>query len=266
MIHCQSVSLRNEYYGIKAETDTIECMSALKKIFANPQICIIIPAFNEASIIQKVTKDAIKTFKKSEYSISVVVVNDGSKDLTPHKAKKGGAIVIDHIVNTGAGGATSTGIRYAEINNFDIAATMDADGQHDPEDVLRGIKVLLETKADLLIGSRLIDSKGMSRVKVIGNRGLGFITYLLFGVASTDSQSGLRLFSRHAIENLRWETPGYEFCSEMLWRAKQQKMNIKEYSIKAIYTEYSKAKGQNNWNAVNIIKSLLKRRISEFLR
>jgi hypothetical protein len=84
-------------------------------------------------------------------------------------------------------------------------------------------------------------------------------------VASTDSQSGLRIFSRKSIEQLRWKTSGYEFCSEMLWRAKQQKLKLSEYPIEAIYTDYSKSKGQNNWNAINIIKRLLKRRIVEFL-
>ncbi|MDB5180433.1 MAG: hypothetical protein JWO54_191, partial [Candidatus Saccharibacteria bacterium] len=72
-------------------------------------------------------------------------------------------------------------------------------------------------------------------------------------------------FSRKAIEQLRWQASGYEFCSEMLWRAKQQKLLVSEYSIKAIYSDYSKGKGQNNWNAINIVKSLLKRRIMEFL-
>lgn len=209
--------------------------------------------------------NATKTFRASSFKTTVVVVNDSSKDGTSDIAKRCGAIVIDHILNTGAGGATATGLRYAQQQGYDIAATMDADGQHDPHDVLKGIKKVSSSDVDLLIGSRLIDSKGMSKVKVLGNRGLSFITYLLFGINSTDSQSGLRIFSRRALEELRWKTNGYEFCSEMLWRAKQQKMNIDEYPIKAIYTEYSQAKGQNNWNAVNIIKSLLKRRVAELL-
>jgi hypothetical protein len=103
----------------------------------------------------------------------------------------------------------------------------------------------------------------MSKSKVIGNKGLGAITYILFGIDSTDSQSGLRIFSRRALESLRWKTSGYEFCSEMLWRAKQQKLRISEYPIQAIYTDYSKSKGQNNWNGINIIKSLIRRRIVE---
>jgi glycosyltransferase involved in cell wall biosynthesis len=230
------------------------------------KVCVVVPAYNESAVIQAVIKKAIKAFGKSPHSISIVVVDDGSKDNTSSEAKKGGAKVIKHILNSGAGGATATGLRYAEKNDFDIAATMDADGQHAPEDILKGIDYIVNTKADLVIGSRLIDSSGMSRVKVLGNWGLSFITYLLFGINSTDSQSGLRLFSRKALENLHWETNGYEFCSEMLWRAKQQKLVIDEYPIKAIYTDYSKGKGQNNWNAINIIKSLFKRRLSEFLR
>jgi glycosyltransferase involved in cell wall biosynthesis len=229
------------------------------------KICIVIPAFNEAVTIAEVIKGIKKALGKSRFKFEVVCINDGSTDETAAIAQKHGAIVINHILNTGAGGATATGLRYAEKNGFDIAATMDADGQHDPKDVVKGVESLIKQKHDLLIGSRLIDSRGMSRVKVLGNRGLSFVTYILFGINSTDSQSGLRVFSRRALSELKWKTRGYEFCSEMLWRAKQQNMKIAEYPIKAIYTSYSKAKGQNNWNAVNIVKSLLKRRIAELL-
>jgi hypothetical protein len=103
----------------------------------------------------------------------------------------------------------------------------------------------------------------MSRVKLLGNRGLSFITYVLFGINVTDSQSGLRVFSKRALTSLKWKTSGYEFCSEMLWRARQLKLAIEEYPIKAIYTDYSKAKGQNNWNAFNIVKTLVTRRVVE---
>ena len=140
---------------------------------------------------------------------------------------------------------------------------MDADGQHAPEDVLAGITQIDERQADLLIGSRLIDSTGMSKTKVLGNKGLSLVTKLLFGINVTDSQSGLRIYSRRAIDDLDWKSTGYEFCSEMIWRAKQAGMAIGEYSIKAIYTDYSRAKGQNNWNAINIVKRLFKQRLTE---
>jgi glycosyltransferase involved in cell wall biosynthesis len=227
------------------------------------RICIVIPAYNEASTIESVIRGMKKELKESPYINEIVVIDDGCSDETASIARKNGALVISHILNTGSGGATATGLSYAKQNDFDIAATMDADGQHAPHDVIRGVDEIIKRNHDLLIGSRLINSDGMSRVKVLGNKGLSFVTYLLFRVNSTDSQSGLRIYSRRALEQLQWETQGYEFCSEMLWRAKQIGLNISEYSIKAIYTEYSKRKGQNNWNAVNIVKSLLKHRITE---
>lgn len=235
----------------------------IKTMKAVNRVCIVIPAYNEGTVIESVVKDILLKLKKTNYEYTVVVVNDGSKDNTSEQARSGGAIVIDHILNTGAGGATATGLSYANQNNFDFAITMDADGQHLASDVIKGISVAKNSNADLLIGSRLIDTAGMSKVKVLGNKGLSVITKILFGVDVTDSQSGLRVYSKTALESLRWKTSGYEFCSEMLWRAKQLKLEIAEYPIKAVYTEYSKAKGQNNWNAINIIKSLVKRRIVE---
>ena len=224
------------------------------------------PAYNESQVIAEVIKNAKKTFAKAkEYTIDVVVVNDGSKDTTSSEAKKSGAIVIDHILNSGAGGATLTGLAYAKKYGYDVAATMDADGQHDPDDVLNGIVASDRRNVDLLIGSRLIDSEGMSKTKVLGNKGLSLITRLLFGADVTDSQSGLRIFSRSSIETLTWRSTGYEFCSEMIWRANQSRLSIEEYPIKAIYTDYSRAKGQNNWNAINIVRRLFKQRLVELL-
>lgn len=215
-------------------------------------------------MLTQVLENAQAAFCKSTFKIDIVVVNDGSKDTTAADASRSGAITINHILNSGAGAATATGLSYASQNGYDFAATMDADGQHRPEDVIEGIRKITQVNADLLIGSRLIDSRGMSPIKLVGNKGLSIITYVLFGINVTDSQSGLRIFSKKALEQLRWQTSGYEFCSEMLWRARQQGMNVEEYAIEAIYTDYSKSKGQNNWNGVNIVKSLVKRRILEF--
>lgn len=227
------------------------------------KVYVVIPAYNEASVIKDVVKNITLEMKKTSYDFTVVVVDDGSKDDTAQQAKKAGATVIEHILNSGAGGATATGLSFASQNGADYAVTMDADGQHLPEDVVRGIKEAEVRQNDLLIGSRLINSEGMSKIKTLGNKGLSFITFILFGVNSTDSQSGLRVFSRNALENLRWKTSGYEFCSEMLWRAKQLDLVIDEYPITAVYTEYSKGKGQSNWNAINIVKGLMRRRIAE---
>jgi glycosyltransferase involved in cell wall biosynthesis len=226
-------------------------------------VCVIIPAFNESKVISKVVSDIQSKFAKQPYDYQVVVVDDKSTDNTAAEAYQANVHVVRHLLNQGAGGATSTGLRYSAINNFDYAITMDADGQHQANDAIACLKNAIDNNTDLLIGSRLIDKRGMSRVKVLGNRGLTFITWLLFRVSVTDSQSGLRVFSRKSLRMLEWKSTGYEFCSEMIWRADQLGLTIKEHPITAIYTDYSVSKGQNNWNGINIVKSLLRRRIVE---
>jgi glycosyltransferase involved in cell wall biosynthesis len=229
------------------------------------KVCVVLPAYNEDRVISEVIKGIHKEFSNTKYDFEIVVIDDGSTDKTSEFATKSGAKTIRHILNVGSGGATATGLSYAQQNGFDVAVTVDADGQHHPEDVLAGVNILTNGNTDLLIGSRLINKEGMSKLKVLGNRGLTFITYVLFGVNVTDSQSGLRIFSKRALNTLRWKTSGYEFCSEMLWRAKQIGLKIHEFPIKTIYTDYSISKGQNNWNAYNIIKSLLRRRFLELI-
>lgn len=227
------------------------------------KIAIIMPAYNEATVIDAVVRNLTAALSKEDFNCTVIIINDGSSDDTSAVAKKTKAIVIDHILNSGAGSATATGLQYARKNNFDIVVTMDSDGQHLPKDVVRGIKELYKGQTDLLIGSRLMDATGMSKIKIVGNRGLSTLTHIFFGVNVTDSQSGLRIFSQKALSSIYWKSSGYEFCSEMLWRAKQQGLTIAEYPIEAVYTNYSKSKGQSNWNAINIVKSLLKSRLVE---
>lgn len=229
------------------------------------KIAIIIPAHNEARAIGKVIDNIKKEMKKTSYDFATIVVNDCSTDNTSVVAKKSGSIVIDHILNIGGSGSnpTLTGLELARQNNFDIAVTVDADGQHNVNDVIKGIEMMQKTNADLLVGNRLANNSGMSKTKIIGNQGLSLITRLLFGTKISDSQSGLRVYSRNAIEKLSWKADGFEFCSEMIWRAQQANLKTDEFPIQAIYTDYSRSKGQNNWNGINIVKALVRQRFTE---
>src|SRR3989344_9314988 len=121
------------------------------------RICVVIPAYNEASVIGDVITNTKIAFKKANLKATVVVVNDNSSDSTSSVARKAGAMVIDHILNSGAGGATATGLSYEEQNGHDNAVTMDADGQHDPSDVVEGVKRLLASKTDLLIDRKSVN-------------------------------------------------------------------------------------------------------------
>ena len=222
----------------------------------NKKIWVVIPAYNEEKMIGKVV-DSLKR----ENLKNIIVVNDGSKDKTAKVAKAYGAKVYSHIINRGLGGALNTGISAALLNGANIIATCDADGQHAPADLKRAINIVNKKNVDVVIGSRLLDSRGMPFFRKIGNFGLNIITYILFGVYSTDTQSGLRVFSRKAAEKINIKTSKMEVSSEIIREIGKNKLKLKEIPIKAIYTDYSMKKGQKNINAFRILYKLTLRRI-----
>jgi UDP-N-acetylglucosamine---dolichyl-phosphate N-acetylglucosaminyltransferase len=223
------------------------------------KVCVIIPVYNEEKIISETLLSIPKKVKNK--TVDVVVVNDGSTDNTSEVVMLHKRVhLINHILNFGAGAATRTGLHYAKTKKYDYVVTMDADGQHHPKDVEKVLIAVMNKEADMVIGSRLIESKGMPWYRKLGNNGLSIITYMVFGVRVKDSQSGLKALNHKAIIKLDWHSNRFAFCSEMLWRAKREGLSIKEIPITAIYTEYSLAKGQSNWGALDILKQLIKRR------
>lgn len=229
------------------------------------QAIILIPAYNEGSVIGDVLDKLLKDLKSIELAADVLVVNDGSNDNTADEVRKHKQIkLVNHIMNSGAGAANRTGLGYARDKGYRYAVTMDADGQHDSQDAARVIKELLKDESDIVIGSRLINSEGMPWYRVMLNKGGGLFTFLLFGIYVGDSQSGLRGFNRKALEKITFHSNNYTYNSELMWRIKQNGLLIKEIPIKAIYSDYSLAKGQTNWEVVHIVRELVKYRLLEF--
>ncbi len=229
---------------------------------------IILPAYNEAEVISKVIDGLPRTveYKSRKMPTKIVVVNDGSHDDTAAVvARRSHVQLINHILNSGAGAATRTGLNYALEQGADYAITMDADGQHAAKDVIRLAEEAMKDLDDFIIGSRLLETRGMPWYRIVGNKFLSFTTYLIFGVSVSDSQSGLKAFNRTALQKITFHSNNYAFCSEMLWKAHQQKLRIREIPIQAIYTDYSLRKGQSNWGAIHIIRQLLKRRLLDFI-
>ncbi|MEI6237839.1 MAG: glycosyltransferase family 2 protein, partial [Candidatus Saccharibacteria bacterium] len=224
---------------------------------SKPLVGIVIPAFNESSSIQQVLSNLPNSI--NNYGCQIIVVNDGSTDNTADIVTQyKNIILINHLLNSGAGAATRTGLDYARQLGCEFVATMDSDGQHDINDVIKLFNYAFNHPAvDLIIGSRLINSKGMPWYRVLGNKGLSFFTFLVFGIFVTDSQSGLKVFNKKALVSIKFYSNNYAFCSEILWQAHKKQFKIKELPIKAIYSEYSKSKGQSNWNGFNIVRQML---------
>jgi len=191
--------------------------------------------------------------------VDVVVVNDGSGDNTQFEAERAGFSTVNHAINRGLGAAIKTGIEYAKEKKADIMVTFDGDGQHDPSDIEKIIWPVFQKKADLVIGSRFKKSKNVPLDRFFLNWFANFITLLLYGVVTTDSQSGLRTFSKKALNVVDFKGERMDFSSEILLEAKRNNLKIAEVPIKAIYTEYSRKKGQKNLNAIPTFSRFLVR-------
>ncbi len=219
------------------------------------KVFIVIPAFNEEKTLSNVLFNVKKNYQ------NIVVVNDGSSDATQEIAERNQVIVCSHIINRGLGGALGTGIKKALMEQADIIVTFDADGQHQPDDIARLIDPILRGRADVVVGSRMHSSSGMPWLRKMYN-GLGnIITYLLFGMKVSDSQSGLRAFSRQAAYSLDLRANKMEVSSEIIREVKINKLKYLEIPIKAIYTDYSLSKGQGFFVGVKTFIKLVVLRI-----
>ncbi|RNC62973.1 MAG: Undecaprenyl-phosphate mannosyltransferase [Candidatus Dichloromethanomonas elyunquensis] len=155
---------------------------------------IIIPAYNEEKNITKVLHGIFQHCP----SCDVLVVNDGSKDSTSQTAKKEGVFVIDHLYNIGYGGALQTGFKYAVTCGYEFVIQFDADGQHDPKDILKIIEYLETKDYDIVIGSRFLnDSAKVGLLKEIAIKYFSLLIKVFAGKKITDPTSGLQGLNNH---------------------------------------------------------------------
>lgn len=214
-------------------------MSSISQKILPLKIIVVIPAYNEEKTIGQVIQEVKK------YTNNIIVVDDGSEDETYKIAEKENVIIYRHIINRGLGGALATGIQGALKEKADVILTFDADGQHKAKDIPQMIKPIIEGEADIVIGSRLLVPSKIPLSRILANRLANIITYLLFGIWTTDSQSGLRCFNKKTAQLLNLATNSMEVSSEIIKEIKVHNLKLTEVPIQAIYTDYSLSKGQN---------------------
>jgi glycosyltransferase involved in cell wall biosynthesis len=217
------------------------------------KVWIVMPAYNEERSIGGML-DALH----KEGWRDIIVVDDGSRDRTTEIAREKGALVLSHPRNMGLGAAIRTGLKTALERGADCAVTFDADGQHDPKAVRNMVDSL--NGADFVIGARYFIDIPLN--KRVGNFGLNFITRMLGGVL-TDSQSGMRALNRRALETIRIRSNRYEVSSELVVRANQKGLRIKEIPVRCFFTPYSKARGTTIASGARIFVNMLKLRLTE---
>jgi len=223
-------------------------------------VWIVVPAYNEASVIGDVISDIRTVFDH------VVCVDDGSKDGTGDLALQAGAHVVSHPVNLGQGAAIQTGIEYARSRpGAQVFATFDADGQHRLKDAVAMIDRLSADDVDMVVGTRFAEPSASKPplLKRIILRTAAVLSPNSRALRLTDAHNGLRVFNKKVADELNITMSGMSHASEFIALAVENRWRVVEEPVEILYTDYSKSKGQPLLNGVNIVfDGLLRGRLS----
>jgi len=189
-----------------------------------------IAAYNEARYVGSVVLQA------RQYVDEVIVIDDGSTDNTARVAELAGATVIRHNENRGKGAAIQSILTEAKKRNPDILVLLDADAQHDPNEIPVLIKPISKG-FDLVIGSREAQDDKTPRYRRLGRKVLLHSARLASKANISDSESGFRALSPKAINDLELKANGFAVESEMITLAADKNLKITEVPISNIYTK-----------------------------
>lgn len=184
------------------------------------RIAVVIPALNAAPLIDPVIRASMQQME------SVVVIDDGSTDTTGAVAAAAGARVLRHERNLGKGAALKTGFAWALQKGFDAVITLDADGQHLPDEIRKFVRAREESGADLIIGGRAHHFSGMLPRRRAANRFSAWTISIAAGATVTDSQSGFRLYSGKLLREIELRADGFDMESEVIVRAGRRGFGI----------------------------------------
>lgn len=215
-------------------------------------VCVVVPMHNEAAVIGGVLAGLLRDFPR------VVCVDDGSTDTGAAIAQAAGATVLRHATNLGQGAALQTGITFALSQpRTAYVVTFDADGQHDPADAVRMVRLARSQHVDVVLGSRFLqDGAAVPPLRRLLLRAGVAFTRMTTGLRLTDTHNGLRVLSRRAAKHLDIRLPGMAHASELLQHVANERLRHLEAPVSIRYTNYSLAKGQSGLNALNIVYDL----------
>ncbi|MGO1510729.1 MAG: glycosyltransferase family 2 protein [Actinomycetaceae bacterium] len=214
---------------------------------------LVIPVFNEQSVIGQVVAEARATFPH------VICVDDASTDASGARAAESGAVVVTHPYNLGQGASLQTGIDYA-LRHTDAAylVTFDADGQHRTVDAVAMVERARDEDLAVVFGSRFLDDRtkpGLLKRLVL--KTAVWVTNMSTGMKLTDAHNGLRVIRRDAAAKIDLEQNRMAHATEIVLQIGRTKLPWAEQPVEIIYTDYSKAKGQSLFNSVNILWDLV---------
>ena len=220
-------------------------------------IMVLIPAYNEAENLRELLPRIPNRI--DEHEVGVLVIDDGSEDDTTKAALEHGVLVIKSAINRGGGAALRAGYDVLKGAGTGICVTMDADGQHQPEEMESLVRPIAEGRYDLEIGSRILGySEKDSYLRLFGVYFFGFIISILLGKKITDPSSGFRAFAMDCLEGMSLYEDQYH-TSELIINAVRKGKRIGEVPIAIRRRKFGKSKKGKDWiYGLNFAKTIIK--------
>ena len=198
--------------------------------FIARKICVLIPTYNNAGTLGKVVAEVLT------YTSHVIVVNDGSTDQTAEILEQFPQLaVVSYAPNKGKGIALRRGFKFAIQQGYDYAITIDADGQHFPDDLPVFLKKVEEEPGAIIIGARNLQQENMPGKNTFANKFSNFWFYVETGLKLPDTQSGFRLYPLHAMKGMRFFCNKYEFEIEVMVKASWKGIKVLPAPVKVYY-------------------------------
>ncbi len=208
----------------------------------------LVPAYNEEKRIGSVIRSLFGHVDE------IVVIDDGSQDGTAKAARAAGATVLRHEINRGQGAALQTGQDYARKHGADFVIHFDGDGQFDTADIGAAKQHLIESKADILFGSRFLrqDTRIPLTKRMILLPLARWMQRFLFGVRLSDAHNGFRVLNSTALNVITITQDRMAHATEIPVLAQRHGLSTVEFPVKIYYHEY----GQGPKGALRILKDL----------
>lgn len=195
--------------------------------------CALVPLYNHAATVADVVR------RCAAQGLPVIVVDDGSTDGGDQEAQRAGAQVVRHPTNRGKGHALLTGWAAAKDAGFTHAVTVDADGQHLPEDIPLLLSAAHADEDALIVGCRPMSTENVPRSSRVGR---AISDFMLFAAAGhelrgqrPDTQCGFRCYPLAHVLRLGLHGRRYEFEMEVLVRAAWHRVPLRAVPVRVWY-------------------------------
>ena len=225
--------------------------------FAGVRILAVLPAFNEADNIASVLRRIPSSIDGR--SVDAVVIDDGSDDGTARVVREVGYAVVSSPMRRGQGAALRLGYELARLIEAEVVVTLDADGQHQPEEIERVVRPILDGSKDFVLGSRLLgDRQPDSRLRLMGIYFNNYIINFLAGVRISDCSSGFKAVRVECLGRVDLAEDQFQ-AAEAIISATRHGLRIGEapITIKRRSSGQSK-KGRNLGYALNFTRTVFK--------